>query len=450
MDLRTQRLWALAVGLSTLFVASAVSAQAWLADRDRGQGAGIRVGDVELHPGLGFEAGYDSNVLLANSENASALRPGPIGSYMLRLTPQFAISTLTAERRGQGDNAGHPSALSFRGGFWASFFHYGTSAAQDNVFGDANLNLTIMPERPFQLILNEEFSRNSYPFTPTVPGQKVSYGQNFNDASVTALWSTPGHLLELKLQYLFEIGFFDNAAFQFANYYEHTPSLGLSWRFLPQSALIYKLAVDYLSYPNAAESTTSLVSDATRVTTMVGFNGAITRKVSATLLAGYTAGFFKVGDNYQDFAGQAQVRWQLTQVDRVSLGYSRQTFPSFIGNFYRNDLFTLDGQTLLFRRLFVDLTLSAGLVSFGTPVRADNPTIALGTNADGSPSRHDVRLIGQLFTEYRFADWLGVNATLRYVADLTGYRYLNADLPSGFDAVNYKKFQAFLGVRAMF
>jgi len=54
--------------------------QPWLADRKYGEGIGVRVGNLELHPGIAGEVGYDSNYFLrAPSENpfrriGSALR----------------------------------------------------------------------------------------------------------------------------------------------------------------------------------------------------------------------------------------------------------------------------------------------------------------------------------------------------------------------------------------
>ncbi|MDW8362679.1 MAG: hypothetical protein RMK74_09775, partial [Myxococcales bacterium] len=50
-----------------------VSAQGWLEDRRRAEGIGIRVGDLELHPGIGAEVGYDSNVFLQSDTPESSL-----------------------------------------------------------------------------------------------------------------------------------------------------------------------------------------------------------------------------------------------------------------------------------------------------------------------------------------------------------------------------------------
>ena len=39
-------------------------AQGWLSDRKYSEGIGIKAGDFEIHPGIGGEAGFDSNWFL--------------------------------------------------------------------------------------------------------------------------------------------------------------------------------------------------------------------------------------------------------------------------------------------------------------------------------------------------------------------------------------------------
>ena len=43
--------------------------QRWLVDRQYREGAGFRVGDFELHPGIGADFGYDSNFLRRNGSD---------------------------------------------------------------------------------------------------------------------------------------------------------------------------------------------------------------------------------------------------------------------------------------------------------------------------------------------------------------------------------------------
>ena len=68
--------------------------QPWLADRAYGEGIGIRVGNLELHPGIAGEVGYDSNYFL----RAPGEQGGVLSAYVLRVTPSITMATLGAQR----------------------------------------------------------------------------------------------------------------------------------------------------------------------------------------------------------------------------------------------------------------------------------------------------------------------------------------------------------------
>mgnify|MGYP003407364965 FL=1 len=68
---------------------SSVHAQSWLSDRKRAEGRGIRVGDLELHPGVGVEAGYLTNPFYSDR---------PKGTAAFRVAPHLFLSTLRGER----------------------------------------------------------------------------------------------------------------------------------------------------------------------------------------------------------------------------------------------------------------------------------------------------------------------------------------------------------------
>src|SRR5436190_14311003 len=55
---------------------STASAQGWLADRRYTEGTGIRAGDLELHPGIGGEIGYDSNWFLRSHKEGPTIANG--------------------------------------------------------------------------------------------------------------------------------------------------------------------------------------------------------------------------------------------------------------------------------------------------------------------------------------------------------------------------------------
>jgi hypothetical protein len=448
----------LAAGATFLAATMPVAAQDWLADRKRAEGPGIRVGDFELHPGVGIEGGYDSNVFFADGNAGGA---PVVGSGLLRVTPHLSFSTLTAQRESEGETReGAESAspaVQFRGGLSASYYAFFAAEARNNVSLDGDLNLVILPDRPFSIILHERFTRVVRPFTEqrgeSIGDARVDFGRNQNDAGVELAFGTPGRVLSGRVGYSLLFNFFDGEQFQFANSLTHQFAGAASFRFLPQTALVYDFDGQYRTYPSFAAGTAStLVTDGFLLRSRVGINGAISNTVSLSAMVGYAAGWYDVRDDFDSVVGQVEVRWQASSNVKLAFGYDRNFTPSYIGNFMRNDRGYANFQLLLGGSFLVGAEASLGLISFGVPVAADGRT-ALGSNPDGTTQRSDVRFSASAFSEYRITNWLGVNATLRYIGDYTDFRYLITDMPGTppvIDPAGYDKFEGWLGVRAFY
>src|SRR5688572_16244547 len=102
------RFRALRVAVAAAFACSiwsgTSSAQGWLADRRYAEGPGIKTGDLELHPGVGGEVGYDSNWFLRSHTEGPNIANGPPtlpprDSAIFRLTPSFYVSTIGVQRQ---------------------------------------------------------------------------------------------------------------------------------------------------------------------------------------------------------------------------------------------------------------------------------------------------------------------------------------------------------------
>src|SRR5579872_5350549 len=97
-----------------LLVSRAASAQTllsqpdspqWLKDRRYAEGIGVRAGDLEVHPGIAGEGGYDSNWFLRSDKQNVANGPPTapvIPALEFRITPSLYLSTISAQRR-EGD-----------------------------------------------------------------------------------------------------------------------------------------------------------------------------------------------------------------------------------------------------------------------------------------------------------------------------------------------------------
>ncbi len=447
-------LWVMVAAVAATTLPGNAQAQGWLEDRQRTEGPGFRIGDFELHPGLGVEIGYDSNLYYADDD---ATRPA-VDSGILRATAHLMFATRGQQRRqegessggGEGTTAGQPS-VTFRGGVAGSFYTFFNDIDRSNMELDASLALNILPGRPFSVSLTEQFGRSIRPFAENFA--PVSYARIQNDAGVAFNFNTTGQVLQISAGYNFRLDFFEDELFQYGNRFQHVISLKETFRFLPQTALIHDTSFIVLDYFGPAGGS-SLVNDGFLLRSRIGLNGAFTREFSVLATVGYAAGFYSgtatYEQEYESVAAQVEARWQISEQSRLTFGYDRDFQPSFVGNFYRRDRGYAAFQTVVDGSFLLGLDASFGYYEFGAIVEPDGMT-----PVGSSVQRGDYRLIGSVFGEYRFTNWLGLNATLRYTGSFTDYEYEVDDPspgtpPSFLDPAGFNKFEAWLGVRVFY
>ncbi|MBX3272827.1 MAG: hypothetical protein KF729_21370 [Sandaracinaceae bacterium] len=451
--------WTHKLGLAALTgmllgsVPASAQVAGWLEDRDRAQGPGFQLGDFELHPGLGVEIGYDSN--LYYSQDGAGRIPFR-DSAILRAVAHLMISSRGPARREGGEGAGeegHDAALPavrFRGGLSGSFYHFFNDENRTNMEVDADLELTILPGRPFSIVLANTFGRRIRPFTELVV-EGTSFARLQNDGGIRFDFQTDGGVLRVSAGYNIALNFFEDAPFGYGNSLRHAITLSETFRFLPQTAIIHDTSVRIIDFFGPPGLRTPEVNDGILVRTRVGLNGAITPEFSVLGMVGYGAGFFEphsptVEQEFESLVAQVEARWQILPNVRLSFGYDRDFYPSLIGNFYRMDRGYIRTQFLIDRVFLLGADVSLGYFEFGRLY--DNMGGLLGTGAD----RDDIRFLGSLFAEYRFTDWLGVNATFNYRGTFTDYQYDIAVPGMGpiLDPAGFNKFQVWLGVRVFY
>ncbi|MDQ3030802.1 MAG: hypothetical protein M3Y87_00130 [Myxococcota bacterium] len=438
---------ALVIALASLTVAADAEAQAWLADRSRTEGPGIRLGDFELHPGIGVEVGWDSNIYYTSDDPAPGLPPRR-DSAILRVTPHLLFSTLGAQRRTEGEGQPAQPDVIFRGGISASYYEFFADERRRNVSLDANLSLTLMANGPLTIAIYDNFSRGIRPFTENT--FETSTARDRNLAGVNFTLSTPGNVLQVRAGYRFGLDYFEGRSFQYANNFQHRVELQETFRFFPQTGIVHDTSVEYRDYYEPLRGPTA-VFDNTVITTRLGLNGAITPEISLLVMAGYSAGFFdsRIAGYDQDFesvVAQAQLTWRIDPNSRLQLGYNRSFQPSFVGNYFSQDRGYASFQVTLLGSLLLGLEAGVAYVDFGQMVAPD------GSPLGSSTERTDVRVDASLFAEYRFTDWLGINGTVSYVGDFTDFRY-NVDTGMGaavLDPAGYNKVELWLGVRVFY
>ena len=429
-----------------LVTAATAQGQTWLGDRKRAEGIGLRVGDLELHPGIGAEFGYTTNVY--NEED-----PEELASAALRVSPHLFLSTLTEERAGT-DEGQTPGFIRFTGGISATLEHYFADLSPGTDFGtDVNLQLTVAPERPISFTVTEVFRRAFRPFgnpveDPATPGalpDEFDFVRYYESIGARLNAQTAGGLLQGGLGYRFSYEWFDDEVVAENNNLVHHVSLTGGWEFLPKSALFYEATYAHQDYTNNDEAVTevgALLEDNDQVTARLGFNGGITPRISATLAAGYSVGFFDEND-FEGVTVNVEGRWLPTAISEWALGFERSFGSAYQGNFVnRNNIYTrlrffFGGAFVLASKLAVEF------LEFGP------------SELDIDEARSDIRYSGDLSGEYRFSDWLALTAQVSGVIDDSDYIARTTFEVDGEemeldDPVEYKTIEAWIGVRAFY
>ena len=443
------------VSLAALAVAATSSSlalaqgQPWLQDRAYGEGIGIRVGDLELHPGIAGEFGYDSNYFQRAHDEEPI-----IDTFRLRITPSFSVATLGARRRqltvGQAQAA---PVLNFRAGVYAAYNEF---IAADSEFQDAmsdqrhldagaNLQLDILPQRPVGADIYGDFVRAIEPSNN--PDTSVAWDRDSLRLGAGATWRPGGGLFDWRFGYEFRYNYFEQEAFRYLNNTHHYLNTRGRFRFLPRTALLYDAQYGFIRYSN-----TTTQSDGDIIQARVGINGLITTRFAALALVGWTESFYEATGlngaeqtrNYDSITAQAELKWFLLPqpqlqpgdatvgLSSIAVGYIRDFNNSYLGDYFSRDRVYADFAYFIGGRVILDLQ--------GGYSRIGHPDIGFPDPVADVPAFSENRVDVQLFAEYRASDVVGINTTIRYDASLGDNRV-------GADNLQFNRWQAYLGAR---
>jgi hypothetical protein len=456
-----------AASAQTNYTAQGDSPQ-WLKDRRYNEGIGVRTGDLELHPGVAGEAGYDSNWFLrSNQQNVENGPPNapPIPAMEFRITPSLYLSTLSPQRR-EGDLVAQAPSVAFRAGVNATYREYiGLSSdasqpnndisQQRNIGGAADARLDILPQRPFGAAIFGSWGRAILP-NAVAANPDLSFTSDAVTAGGEFVVQPGSGTLDWHLGYQYQgVIFEQTAGVPYDNSTQDVYTRG-RWKFRPHTALMYDARLDFVSYSNAQRQSAAL-TDSTPVRTRIGLDGLVTERFALMVLAGWGASFYDStlprAPQFDSVIGQAELKWFLSAspgvsgatdlglaLSSISLGFTRDFTNSYLG-FYD----TVDRGYLKFYYFFAGralLTLEGGVGA------VDYPVLLWADGTQRSAPFTDIRADATLFGEYRLSDTFGINSTLRYTANLS-----NTVIPGAEGAgqpsfgMAWNRFEAYLGAR---
>lgn len=457
-----RRLVAACLGAASFGAAAEASAQdqIWLKDRRYTEGAGIRVGNFELHPGVAAEVGYDTNYLRSSDAN------NPAGSIRLRVTPSLSLSTLGPQRTEGTQNAPPPdvefrttAALTYNEFFGVSGDPGLQTAlsAQRNISGNLDLNLNIRPRQEWSGTVYAGVGRS---VQPNEQGAFDSFQGAFDRILVRAgaelAWTPGAGLLDWRLGYRFGGTIFEQAVVGGLTNLDHTIQTRGRWRFLPRTALLYDARFGIINYVNSAGGTGGgfQKSGSHPLRVQLGVNGLITPSFGVLVMGGWGASFYEpVGErnDFDSFIGQAELKWFLTpnsgpnptgastSQSSLSVGFLRDFQDSFIGTYVERDRAYANFSYFFGGTVLIVVDGGVGPMIY--------PDLQAG---NGSPqdqaSWTDIRYDVSVFGEYRIKDYFGINALLRYSGNASETTFA---IEGQSDSLQWQSFEAYLGARFM-
>jgi hypothetical protein len=447
--MRRNSIAAVLMTATVTLAAGEARAQYWLSDRVLAEGRGIRVGNFELHPGLGSEFGYDSNAFYAGGSTPvdPALR--------LRVTGNFAISTLGARRRqmpGEENPAAPP--VQFRANVGVSYSHFfpvvpatvRSVSDASNLGLNAGLAVTVASSRTWGFTFSNDFARAVQGTSELNFGQLFVFNRWQNIAQIGFTVTPGGGSFEFKGSYTNRLYIFFEPGFEGYSNMGNDINLAMRWRFLPKTAFAWLGTFSPTFYFNPSPIGSGLFTG-TPVTTRFGLTGLFTDRLSFQIFGGYGATYFDRGDNVETFIGNAEVRYLTGPSMSVRGGFVRDFGGSFIGNYLiRNNLY-LNVSHSFAGRFLLSAEAQAGLIQIGYPTdRTGARSSFLTGTAIGADGRiTGFRALAMVFGEYRFSEYFGLNGTLSYTGNFIDAQLLSMGMPGG--SLNWNKFEAFLGLR---
>ncbi|MBL8611172.1 MAG: hypothetical protein JNL38_27765 [Myxococcales bacterium] len=460
----------LAFAAAALFTTSA-SAQAWLKDRRFQEGSGIKAGDLELHPGIAGEVGYDSNWFLRTNktapDNVNGAPQLPVrDAGVIRITPSFSIAT-RGEQRSEGSSDGSAAALPvvvFRGSADATYREFiGAQEIRDqrNLSGQANVRADFLPGRVIGFGVFGGYVRTIRPTVLGNPDESFNRSDLIGGGEVVV---TPGGgTLDLRGGYQVQAALFEQTqGVPFSNI-THEVAVRNRWKFRPRTALFHYTTLRFVNYLNP-ERSQNFLNDSAPLRSEFGVTGLVTPRFSVLAAAGYGASFQRNGESaatrqYDSIMGQAEATFYLSAnpgasdpgqvglaLSTISLGYVRDFQQSYVGNFYGSDKGYARLTYFFGGKAILNIDGSVGAVQYPDVFIVPSPG---ATPTKAQDAWTDIRIGSTLFAEYRFTDAFGVNTTLDYSHNVSNTRLPaggTAATPQFFD-MNWQRFQAFLGAR---
>ncbi|MSP90303.1 MAG: hypothetical protein EXR79_00620 [Myxococcales bacterium] len=284
---------------------------------------GIRSGDFTLHPSLNLTGHHDTNLFnVSGDETIASIRP----ATSLRVVPKLALS----------NDASNNVAFTFESSLDARIYisDVESISAQTGVGGAVHLDAAFGARKALAFSVFDNFNRS---LRANNWDTKESLNSNANEAGVRVEFH-PGEIperrpLNVAFMAAYAMDRFDN--FSAGQRDAVRTRLTGSWRFLPKTAAVLDSSWDFSYLTDSAKTLEKrgLASSSQPFRAKLGLAGALTKRISLEVGAGWGLSNHDVGESYNSFLAGLSIGVRASETTRLLFGYTHDFRDAFFGNY---------------------------------------------------------------------------------------------------------------------
>ena len=404
---------------------------------------GLRSGDFLLRPSVTVTGHYDTNIF-----NGSPLESqlSPIrGATSIRIAPKLSL---------QNDLTGN-TVFNFSAAGDGRIYVTSDQAVKslNNFGGTANLDVTFGQRKPIAFTLFDFFNRslraNNWETTQTL-------NRNANDVGARVEFH-PGDTPERRPFNLALSGSYALDRFEDYSGFDtntiHTRLMG-SWRFLPKTAAYVDSTWDFRSFNTPLLLNRALVYNSKPFRARLGTSGAITKRISFDLSAGWGMALLSspAVSGFNSYLAGASFGFRVTETTRLTLGYSHDMRDAYVGGYAELHRLGFSAKQRFGTLVDLSATFAASYVKYGA-AQASAGVSVVGANAvpgmAGFFQRHDWQLDGTLAASFEASRYVALALGYNLRSVITPFKLTSAN-SSLLDAGEYTAHEIFVSVTARY
>ncbi len=377
------------------------------------EGRGIKIGEnTVLHPVVGFETGFVSNVFYT-ADN-------PEAAGVLRLLAQIGAGNLEGIRLTPPDttdaNASESDEFQYRASLRASYDYMLSGNDTVSATGGLGVGATFRglanPIGTWSFGFSDDFQRliRAANFETD-----ANTNRDINTAFLSLLFHPSTRTISGMLTYTNTIDVFEQNTQQFANRMLNTGTLHVQWRWLPQTFLFGDVGMGFDEGIGSSKKVSSYP-----LTAVAGLQTLLSLKTTFSVHGGYTNGFYSAGPSFSAPTFGGDIGYRYSPFGRIALTYDWMYTDSVNANYYRDSVFRVWWQHLV-----------SPFVIMAQPELHFREYNGVSTIIPGAmDTRSDTIVAVVAGVHYMFRNWIAATLDYRFTDVSTGFRYMAGAVPN--------------------